>query len=532
MQMNEANPGASADSTIEGPSASAEQLVLSLLKRTPEFIPLLNAAAAWLARLAAQAGTQAISAAPPAEDQIGSADDAHAGNWGNRSSSGVAEDLPGPVEPPPSDEAMRALFNKFGGPSVAPRIAAPADPGRVAGVAPADPDAELDRLRAHVGLQQAAIKWRQSKERQGFAAVKDTYAQLCDRGKEDRCFMWALDQAVESVGSDELDGIREWYVVLGEALDAYLDEESELPRSARLFEHLAMAMQATKRAIGTIASLGLRDEGLEELRRWMRRNAPRFDVDAESLSRIGETPFADVGAARRALEELRSESERRAKRARDQRSARNRFIYELKRFFEDPAEAEQHVRGMSRALDELHAAGGAVTQRDFVTQVGEVLGNAGLPSALLERSDGMALAMAMAERHEQLTDDADGESPAMPAEVMKVREVLRGRTVVMVGGDERPQHRKAIEDAFELRELRWVATRPHETHANIVPALTRDDVDLVLLLIRWASHSYSELRNECERCDTPFVRVPGGYNPRAIAHEVLKQVGQRFGCEP
>ena len=71
--MNEANPGASADSTIEGPSASAEQLVLSLLKRTPEFIPLLNAAAAWLARLAAQAGTQAISAAPPAEVQLNQA---------------------------------------------------------------------------------------------------------------------------------------------------------------------------------------------------------------------------------------------------------------------------------------------------------------------------------------------------------------------------------------------------------------------------------------------------------------------------
>lgn len=509
---------------------SVEQSVHALLARTPELIPLLGAAAAWLARVVASAEARATSV-EVMERPTASAPDPSIVEPSPRAEAGIEGGGSGSSEAPPSPEAMRALLDKFAGPAVAPRVGHPAtSPGKSV-APPIDPDADLPRVRRHVSLQQAAIRWRASKDASGTKAARASYAHLRERGEQERCFMWALDPSVEWLMSEQLTQLREWYEVLGEAIDAYLDEESDIARSAASFEHLAMVVQATSRAIGVLSTLGLRDQGLEDLRHWLRRNARRFDLDGETMPSAGARSFEDAAAARQALEDRRDDARQRADRRRDQKSARNKFVYELKRFLDDPEDAEPHVRGMQVALDDLRKAGGSSNQRDFVEQVAGVLGTGSLPSSVMERSDGRELAMSLAGLHDELTDDSEDLSGPTNPEIARVREVLRGKTVVLIGGDERPLCRERIERAFELAELRWVATRPHETHSRIVPALSRPDVDVVILLIRWASHSYGDLRNECERCDKPFVRLPGGYNPSTIAHAFVQQVGRRFGLE-
>ncbi|AMV29366.1 hypothetical protein VT84_33535 [Gemmata sp. SH-PL17] len=122
--------------------------------------------------------------------------------------------------------------------------------------------------------------------------------------------------------------------------------------------------------------------------------------------------------------------------------------------------------------------------------------------------------------------NAGTEEPAV--EIRSVAELLRGRQVVLIGGVERNVARRSIEHAFGLSGLNWVSTRPHESVTVFEPAVARAEVAVVLLAIRWASHSYGDVKGYCEKYGKPMVYLTGGYNPNQIAHQILTQVGDRL----
>jgi len=122
--------------------------------------------------------------------------------------------------------------------------------------------------------------------------------------------------------------------------------------------------------------------------------------------------------------------------------------------------------------------------------------------------------------------ETDGELTS--PEVQAVEELLRGHEAVLIGGVERTSARRAIEQAFGLAELNWVSTRPHESVTIFEPAVSRPEVAVVLLAIRWASHSYGDVKDYCEKYGKPMVYLTGGYNPNQIAHQILAQVGDRL----
>ncbi len=115
---------------------------------------------------------------------------------------------------------------------------------------------------------------------------------------------------------------------------------------------------------------------------------------------------------------------------------------------------------------------------------------------------------------------AESEQKALSSAVKKVE----GKEVVLIGGDERLYNKQAIEEAFGC-QLTWVPTRPHESLDLFVPYVARHGVALVMLAIRWSSHSYAGIADLCKQYGKPFVRLPGGYNPNQIAVQILSQVG-------
>jgi hypothetical protein len=60
------------------------------------------------------------------------------------------------------------------------------------------------------------------------------------------------------------------------------------------------------------------------------------------------------------------------------------------------------------------------------------------------------------------------------------------------------------------------------------PAVARPGVAVVLLAIRWASHSYGDVKDYCDKYGKPMVYLTGGYNPNQVAHQILAQVGDRL----
>ncbi|MFN8441532.1 MAG: hypothetical protein U0175_12210 [Caldilineaceae bacterium] len=125
----------------------------------------------------------------------------------------------------------------------------------------------------------------------------------------------------------------------------------------------------------------------------------------------------------------------------------------------------------------------------------------------------------------------EGESlvglPNVSEGVRQAAELLRGRTVVLIGGDRRNTAAEALKKAFGLKELIWVEGRD-QTYVEFEPQVARDDVSLVILAIRWSRHGFGEVKNFCEHYNKPLVRLPGGYNPNQVAFHVLNQVGDRL----
>ena len=55
------------------------------------------------------------------------------------------------------------------------------------------------------------------------------------------------------------------------------------------------------------------------------------------------------------------------------------------------------------------------------------------------------------------------------AEVQKVADLYKGKTMVIIGGDRRPHAHEALKSAFCLKDLIWIVTRDHESTDIFVP---------------------------------------------------------------
>ena len=109
------------------------------------------------------------------------------------------------------------------------------------------------------------------------------------------------------------------------------------------------------------------------------------------------------------------------------------------------------------------------------------------------------------------------------AEVQEVGKLFENKEMVIIGGERRPHAYEALKSAFGLKDLIWISAREHESVAPFEAFVARPGVAAVLLAIRWSSHSYGEVTEFCLKHGKLFVRLPGGYNPNQVAHQILLQ---------
>lgn len=113
-------------------------------------------------------------------------------------------------------------------------------------------------------------------------------------------------------------------------------------------------------------------------------------------------------------------------------------------------------------------------------------------------------------------------------DVVAAAELLRGREIVLIGGQNRPNHKAALMKAFNLTDVRWIVTPEHTSFTVFEPDVAAPEVALVLLAIRWSSHDYDSVRTYCDQYGKPLVRLPGGYNANQVAHHIMSQAGDRL----
>ena len=113
-------------------------------------------------------------------------------------------------------------------------------------------------------------------------------------------------------------------------------------------------------------------------------------------------------------------------------------------------------------------------------------------------------------------------------EMVKAAVMLGGKEAVIVGGHLRTPQQKAIIEAFDLRDLRWIAVTEPAQLARFESDIAKPEVAIVLFAMRWTSAEYADVKQLCDKYNKPLVKLPRGYNPNQIAAEILRQAGDRL----
>jgi hypothetical protein len=117
--------------------------------------------------------------------------------------------------------------------------------------------------------------------------------------------------------------------------------------------------------------------------------------------------------------------------------------------------------------------------------------------------------------------------------VQRVRAKLEGGAVVVIGGERRQEAVERLTEAFGLGRLDWVELTEHGTSEPMRAPISREDVRLVLVIIRLTGHLHAEEARACaDAAGKPWVMLEAGYNPERVANDVLEQAGERLAQRP
>lgn len=273
----------------------------------------------------------------------------------------------------------------------------------------------------------------------------------------------------------------------------------------------------------------VRDSDQEAVFQWLRHKASSEQVLIARYMRLDDPADpANMESLRTRLHAIDSEFSLRQERAKARRSGINKVRYHLKRIGSQSEDDHAHdwakIGAAVEALLEAGMPTSNVELRDLLVPhvdviPDEVAGQVGMQRVLTEIDRYLA--------SRPSASDSEVSYQPTPA-VQRVSQLLGGRSMVMIGGEARPHAKRAIEEAFGLRELIWMKTREHNPRMDFDPDVSRADVAVVLLAIRWPRHSYGDVKTACDKFDKPLVYLKAGYNPAQVAEHILEQCSERL----
>lgn len=357
-------------------------------------------------------------------------------------------------------------------------------------------------------------------------------AELKEQAKSLNSYLWMLNGQFEVGDLDAVDTIAGCFDTLADALTLVNDFAAHVPDNRRITEPLLRLLAKTQSALREAVRLAGGPEDQEQRRafQWLRNTAEETQIfinrhmkqddpaDPESWVTIGE----EIEGFRL----LRMAEQRRRK--------------TTETLLDD-------LYALVTRLEEADDVGTEVAWEEIVLVVDDLVSN-GLPPSSLELRELLRPHVSNAptktgsDHFERVCKcvtksdiaginslrDRSTSSPTQRTEVAEAASLIAGRSVVLIGGDERPHHKEALRKSFGLKELIWVPTTHGKSIKTFEPFVARQDVAVVLLAIRWASHSFGDVERFCNRYGKPLVRLLAGYSPDQVAYQILRQCSDRL----
>ncbi len=404
---------------------------------------------------------------------------------------------------------------------------------------------DLEVISARCRLKAEACRWaveRRHLLEEGAEFMDDIRprdAALVERGRGIRdCYLWMLDPYAQLPEDDALERVAGCYEALATVADLARDMviagETVSPAAKDLYYMLAEGQSGLRAGL---VAIGVRpDRDQIDSFSWLRDRtfAQRVFIDRHMKLEDPADPsnWEDLKAR---AERLRSSWAAARSGDKELSALKQRAKHHAQRLVEgsEGDDARRDWEELFSSIEGMIQRGMPATSREVTDPLMELADRA---PAELELNEQERRALEAALKRKELLDatarrvaEEEAEQEGEPGpEVKEAEELLRGKVVVLIGGARRPGAAEALERALGLEQLRWVETRPHESVTNFESDVSRADVDVVLLAIRWTSHSHGEVQKMCEQHGKAFVRLPGGYGPSQVALQVMGQISERL----
>lgn len=436
---------------------------------------------------------------------------------------------PSPSEPITADQ-LETLRNAILGTARRAPITADGKPVTADRRSGAHSDEDLQLIEKRCSLKAEGCRWAAERVRRmeaglDYATDIEPYdREIIRRAKEiPDCYLWMnTPDGPIPTNLVELDDIADAFDACASALSVARRLFDDVNRRDQLETALHLVAEAQSALRTTIQRIGARDD--EDQRRihfWLRDVADRERIFISRYMRIDDPAdprrLPELVQEIDALEASVSEA---AEQSRKRKASLNTIRYHLRQVERDQATLHDWRRidesiaallelGMPRSHPELRNL-----FLPFVDRIPDEL----------ELGPGTMGVLQEIDRYlSTRSTTVEAADRVVTPEVEAARRLLEGRSVVVIGGVRRPASQEAIREALGLAEVHWPDTREHQSIEPFAPLIAKDDVAVVLLAIRWSSHSFGDVKIFCDRHGKPLVRLPRGYNPGRVAAEILAQ---------
>lgn len=368
-----------------------------------------------------------------------------------------------------------------------------------------------------------------------FEQLRAEYDALITRGKAlPDCFLWMINPRSLLRDAGQLAQIRACYANLADAAAMMLELTDSHGEGHWPEEALWLLAEAQSALYVSLANTPYRSPDPDQLQTYgfVRDEARRRRLFMDQF--LSDDAPADPAAApdlAAHIAAFRADCLAQRKVTKARREALRKVEYEVRQLLSClPDDRPDHARKVEAGVRGFIESGGVIDApalADAVAPVRDLLRDLLPPDSEVWA---IRAPTPPALDHDDRGDDDDADRAlVIGPELLKARQLLAGRTALLIGGEERPQHARRLEQALDLSELRWAGHREHSSLAPLEHEIARPEVDLVLLPIRWnGTETGPTIRQWCKHYHKPCVTLKAGYNANQIAHAVLEQVSERL----
>lgn len=402
---------------------------------------------------------------------------------------------------------------------------------------------ELSALAQRCAIKQAGAVWAAARQQRLAQGIKNDLQLELDRQQLIQhaqlladCYLWMCQREAPSLVTaaqfEHLAGCFAGMMDAAVLLNALIrDSEEQAPFLEEAFNLAAEAQAALRKAVAAVDKTPDNDQ--VRFYQWLKAIAARDHMQIRYMTKRNAADPAAWSALQARIRTLATKIQGVKQSSKERKRLMGKVRHRCQAIQEHVgAERLDDWQRLAVAVTELIETGLPPSNIELREHLLPVIDD--LPEAL-ELSKNFHLVLReldrfLATRLPTAADTAATSAVTSPiAEVQRVRALLHGRTMIVIGGERRPGAIEALTLAFDLKALIWIEAY-EQTYTDFEPHVARADVAVVILAIRWVPHGYGEVKEFCDQYSKPLVRLPAGYNPNQVAYTILNQVSHQLAA--